>query len=149
MLSRLWTELANRRVLRTAGIYLGTTLLVLRLAERLGPMFGAGDVFQQILSLVLTMGFPVAVVLAWRYGRAVGATAGDGDTGSGSVSVEDGDSETKIPLTRTRLIDLALIVVVLAVGFLYAERFFTTEPPPAASFDFADIPAASIAVPTC
>jgi hypothetical protein len=70
VLSRLWAELANRRVLRTAGVYLGTTLLILRLAERLGPMFGAGDKFQQLLSLALTMGFPVAVVLAWRYGRA-------------------------------------------------------------------------------
>jgi len=133
-----------------AGVYLGTTLLLLRLADRLGPMFGATELFHQMLALTLTLGFPVFLVIAWRsYGSPEIAEQGSSGDGPSKLEIPDDEDEFKIPLlSRTRLIDVALLIVLFAVAYLYAERFVGTEraEEPIQTQAAAEVSAASIAV---
>jgi hypothetical protein len=60
-------ELSRRRVMRAAGIYLVTLWLLAQGVADLFPAFGLPDWSVRVFVLLGFLGFPVVILLAWRY----------------------------------------------------------------------------------
>jgi len=66
-LLRFVRELRRRKVLRTAAVYAGISFVLLQLAEILVPPFGVPAWAIRLITLLLVLGFPLALALAWVY----------------------------------------------------------------------------------
>ena len=65
--SKVIGELRRRNVFRTAVAYLVAAWLLMQIADILLGAFGAADWLLRAFVIVLVVGFPIAVVLAWLY----------------------------------------------------------------------------------
>lgn len=111
----LIAELKRRNVMRVAIAYGIVGWLLAQIADLLFGTFGAPDWVLQAFVVVLFLGFPVALLLAWAFEltpdgikRESSATAGE-------------------PVTRQpgRKLDVFIIgVLAIAVVFLLVDRFF-------------------------
>jgi len=61
----LWTELRRRKVFRVAVVYVATAFAVLQGADIMVPRLGIPDWVMSLIVLLVVLGFPVALVLAW------------------------------------------------------------------------------------
>lgn len=66
-LSRIFDELRRRKVLRLAGVYLLGAWLILQVADVLLEIVAAPEGSLRAVAIVLALGFPLAVVIAWIY----------------------------------------------------------------------------------
>ena len=62
---RLWLELRRRKVIRVASVYLVTGWLIIQVAESTFSGFGIPDWAFRFVTLMVLLGFPVALILAW------------------------------------------------------------------------------------
>lgn len=60
-------ELRRRSVFRIAAAYVVTAWLIVQVVATIAPMFALPDTAQRLVLIVLLIGFPVAVILAWVY----------------------------------------------------------------------------------
>ena len=131
MFNKKLSDLLNPYVLRTSGIYVASMLVIMRLSDQLGPTLGAGSAFNFWLSIFLVLGFPVALIIAWRYSRdkAKERESEEVEGDPAVASIPDGEEGLGLPfLGGLRLKDLVLIVIVLAVGYLFIDRNPASEP---------------------
>jgi len=63
----LWAELRRRHVIRMVVGYCALAWLVLQVAALLLPIFGIPAWVLKLLVLLVALGFPFAVLFAWRY----------------------------------------------------------------------------------
>jgi TolB-like protein len=61
----LFTELKRRKVFRVAVVYAATAFVVLQVADIMLPRLGVPDWAMSFIVLLVALGFPVALVLAW------------------------------------------------------------------------------------
>lgn len=66
-MSRIITELRNRRVFRVATVYLGTSFVLLEAADIILPRLGLPDWTITFVMTLMGIGFPIAVGLAWTF----------------------------------------------------------------------------------
>jgi adenylate cyclase len=66
-LNRVLGELRRRRVLRLAGVYILGAWLILQVADVLLEIVAAPEGSLRVIAIVLVLGFPLAVVIAWIY----------------------------------------------------------------------------------
>ena len=82
-LSQLVKEARRRRVFRVAGVYVVAAWVVLQVTDLLFESWGISSVALQHVWLGAILGFPVALVLGWRYdiagGRVVRSVGRDAD----------------------------------------------------------------------
>lgn len=89
-IARYYSELKRRKVLRTAVAYLVTGWLIIEVASVLIPTLLLPEWSMRMLTLVVILGFPVTVVLAWVFDvtpggvTVTGAEATQPAAGSGS-----------------------------------------------------------------
>jgi len=102
-------ELRRRRVYRVGGAYLAATIAVLGLQEAAADPFGIPPSTQQLVIMLMFVGLPITLVLAWMF-----------DIRSGRIErTEDTDQEGGPPLSRI-LPMLALIAsLLLAAGGIW------------------------------
>jgi hypothetical protein len=62
---RVFGELRRRNVFKVSVAYIVLSWLLVKLADALSPVIGAGDRVIQIVTLLLILGFPVIVLFAW------------------------------------------------------------------------------------
>lgn len=67
MLKKFIKELRRREVFRTVGLYVGVGWILVEVASVVLPAFEAPDWILRALIIVLVVGFPVTLVLAWVY----------------------------------------------------------------------------------
>ncbi len=67
MLNKFIRELRRREVFRTAGLYVGIGWLLVEVASVVLPAFDAPEWVLRAMIIVMVVGFPVALVLAWIY----------------------------------------------------------------------------------
>jgi TolB-like protein len=90
----LWKELTRRRVFHVAVMYAVVGWLVIQVVATTFPLLGVPDTVAQMSVLLVLLGFPVALVLAWIYDltpagltRTADADAAhDGDRSLGGLS---------------------------------------------------------------
>ncbi|MGH8041219.1 MAG: TPR end-of-group domain-containing protein [Rudaea sp.] len=66
-MSTFFTELKRRRVFRVAAAYAIVGWLLIEIATQVFPVFHMPDWAAQLVVLLIVIGFPIAVVLAWAF----------------------------------------------------------------------------------
>lgn len=106
-------ELKRREVFRVAGGYAGLAWAVLEASEVMAPRFGLPDEFKTVVLAFVTVGFPIALVCAWRYEI----------TPEGIRRTREEPGEGNARLTPARVAEiLAIIGLVAGVVYLYGVR---------------------------
>lgn len=124
-----WGELRRRNIYRVAAAYAVVSWLIIQIAASIFPVLEIPSWCVRLVIVLLILGFPVAMVLAWAYEL----------TPEGIKRTDDLPDE--IPQKRTRhLLDRVIILILLvAVAFLVYQRLHSTD-------DAGGVPEKSIAV---
>ncbi|MDP5052296.1 MAG: hypothetical protein NWP69_00785, partial [Congregibacter sp.] len=102
---RLISELRQRRVFRGAGYYLLAAWGVLQVGDVVVEPAGLPPWSMTALLYLLVLGFPIAMILSWRYDI--------GEHGIVRTQIDGGDDAAPDPL---RAIDYLLMVLLLGLG---------------------------------
>ncbi len=113
----IFEELKRRNVFRAAGMYLVVAWLLLQVGETTFDALGLPPGSQRFLIVLLALGFPVVLVLAWIFDL----------TPEGIVRTRNDPAAEMARLRMGRRIDFAIIGALLIVLGLV---FWRTEPPP-------------------
>ncbi|MEM6640349.1 MAG: tetratricopeptide repeat protein [Pseudomonadota bacterium] len=120
-LQRSFNSLSRRKVFRAAAAYVVPAWLLVQVADTLLEAFGGDESQMRLLILVLLVGFPIVLTLAWLYDLRGGRLQRTRDGGE--------------PVTNTgRAIDLGIITAcAVAVGYFLLAT--DSGPPVAAEND--------------
>ncbi len=116
----LFTELKRRNVFRVALFYIVAAWVVIQVAETVLPMFDVPDSALRAIVIILTLGFPLAMVFSWVFEMTPEGLRRDKDLHL--------DPETKRETAR-KLNWATLIAAVLAIGLLVADRLMPEAAP--------------------
>jgi TolB-like protein len=120
-LSQLFQELKRRNVFRVGLAYLAIAWLVLQVSDIVLDTIAAPDWLMKALMFFLAIGFPIAVLFAWAYEMTPEGIKREADVDrSASITQQTGQK-----LNRT-----IIAVLVVAVGFLLADKFMLPKPGP-------------------
>ncbi|MGB5257244.1 MAG: tetratricopeptide repeat protein [Woeseiaceae bacterium] len=117
MITRFIRELRRREVFRTAGLYVGVGWLLVEVASVVLPAFEAPDWILRALIILLVVGFPVTLVLAWIY-----------DVTDHGIVVQGDHTDTVVPPLGTRKMDF-VVIGVLTVALIVSVYFHITSGP--------------------
>lgn len=114
--SGFFHEMKRRHVWRVAAAYAVTAWLLVQIATQVFPFFDIPDWVVRVVILLLALGFPVALALAWVYEL----------TPEGIRRTEPADSVTARPTPATREIGrkfnaVILVLLIVAVAVLGAR----------------------------
>lgn len=127
-------ELRRRKVVRAALVYGATAFVVLQLADILAPALRLPDWTMTLIVLLLALGFPVALVLAWAFDL----------TGEGvQRAIEEPAAATQHAWLGSRTVIVVAGLVIFGIG-LGAGWSFQSSPP---SHARADTPTALAVLP--
>src|SRR5687767_5567516 len=132
---KLLAEIKNRGVLKVATIYLGASWLVAELGNTLFEVFQLPRVALQLVIVLLVLGFPVMVAVAWLNG--FGNKFNNGEPGASEKL-----SDQNIRIIAVALALVTVLAAVIAVRYLHIGRGTDVAPKVA-----ADAPAATVAAP--
>jgi len=114
--------LKRRNVLRVSAVYLAVAWLFLQVVDTIGPILDLSLGFQRIVLVLLAIGFPVAVLLAWILELTPEGLQLDSSRASPSPSL-------------ARTLDKTIIVVLsIAVVYFVAEKTLFSEATPDTEF---------------
>jgi tetratricopeptide (TPR) repeat protein len=117
VLNKFIRELRRREVFRTAGLYVGIGWLLVEVASVVLPAFEAPDWVLRAMIIVMVVGFPVALVLAWIY-----------DFTEHGIVVQGDPTDTVVPPLGSRKMDFVAIGV-LSVALMVSVYFHITSGP--------------------
>ncbi|MGB5719119.1 MAG: hypothetical protein WBM34_00370, partial [Woeseiaceae bacterium] len=117
MLNKFIRELRRREVFRTAGLYVGIGWLLVEVASVVLPAFDAPEWVLRAMIIVMVVGFPVALVLAWIY-----------DFTEHGIVVQGDPTDTVVPPIGSRKMDFVAIGV-LSVALMVSVYFHITSGP--------------------
>ena len=130
---KFFAELKRRNVYKVAVVYAVTAWLLTQAASILLPTFEAPTWVMKVVVLVVVLGFPIAMILAWAFEL----------TPEGIKQTEDVDvSPGRVSKNRT-WIYVTVIGAALSVGLFFIGRYTGQTDSSAAS---TELPAKSIAV---
>src|ERR1044072_4986008 len=112
---RLFECLKRRNMFRVAGIYLAASWLIIQVVNTLTLPLRLPDWVSALVFVLLALGFPVALTLAWVYELTT-----DGVVRAASVAPE----KSLNPLAARRLDRVLVAVLVLLVLVLAGDRVF-------------------------
>lgn len=110
----------RRNVLRVAAVYLAIAWLLLQVADTIAPIIDLPVSIQKALLLVLAIGFPVAVILAWVL-----------ELTPQGLRRDSGAGEAASPSLARRLDKTIIVVLSLALVYFLAEKALFNESAPA------------------
>lgn len=112
---KLIVGLKERGVLRVATGYLGASWLVIEIGHTLFNVFELPHMPLQLVAILLVLGFPVALALAWYYRPTIpDAPAREG--GSHSAAGHSGTSHNLVTIAA---VCVALLAVAVAIGYRF------------------------------
>jgi adenylate cyclase len=119
-MGKLFEELKRRKVFKVAVVYAVVPWLLVQIVTSILPTFDAPQWVSQTIILLLVLGFPIALILAWAYEVSPeGMRSEPGLQASAQNTAPQGQ----------RLIYATFVLVLLAVGFQIADRLpFDSEP---------------------
>ena len=113
-----FSELRRRNVIRVAIAYVIVTWLLLQVVDVVVPILGLEDWVGKLVLLLLLIGFPVALVLAWAFEL----------TPEGLKREKEVDRSDSITRQTGRKLDFVIIgVLVLALGVSLYVNFYGPE----------------------
>jgi len=133
-----FSELKRRNVYKVAIAYAVVAWLLMQIATQIFPFFDIPNWAVRLVVLLLILGFPVALILAWAF-----ELTPEGIKRADEVA----PNESITPRTGRKLIAFTAVVAVIAAGLL-AFRFFHPAPAPIAAVSTPPAPVAVPAPPT-
>lgn len=107
-------ELKKRNVLRVGAAYLVVGWLILQFVDVVFPMFGLDEALGRPILILLLIGLPITLILAWVFEL----------TPEGIKKEKDVDRSQSVTEQTGRMLDRSIIVVlVLAIGLLLFDKF--------------------------
>jgi TolB-like protein/Tfp pilus assembly protein PilF len=132
-----FAELKRRNVYKVAIAYAVIGWLVIQIASTILPTFHAPEWVVQSLIVIVALGFPIALVIAWAFEM----------TPEGIKRSEDVSPNEKIPQwSRRKFVALILVVALIATGLLSYQLFRPKGQPAEPSIAAAPTSEQSIAV---
>jgi len=117
-MASVWGELKRRNVVRVAIAYAVVAWLSIEVSATTFPMLKLPEWAATFVTVLLIIGFPVAVIFAWAYEF----------TPEGLKKEKDVDRSESISHITGRKIDFVIIgVLVVAVGFLLVDKLYLGE----------------------
>jgi len=111
-----WSELIRRNVLRAGFVYLVASVAFRQMLIILAKLIGLPDQISKYLDWILIGGFPIALLLAWRY-----EASPKGFIRTTSLQSADNPykSAQKKPLTGNLIIVLLSVLVIIQFAYFY------------------------------
>lgn len=134
---RLIRELARRKVLKVGAVYLGMAWVLLQLADILAPALALPDWTLRLVLLLLALGLPLALLLAWQFNLTPGGLAPE-------VHAPEGPSAPASARKRDWALLAAIAVLGLGAGMAAQQLMAPGAAPP--EVGAAGSPQPSIAV---
>jgi adenylate cyclase len=130
--SNFFAELKRRNVYRVAMAYAVVAWLLIQIATQVFPFFEIPNWAVRLVVVLLIIGFPVALILAWAFEL----------TPEGIKRTDEVPPEQSLIRRTGRKLDFAIIgVLVLVIGLLIFDRFRQKPTPtPAAEKSIAVLP---------
>ena len=117
-MSSVWGELKRRNVVRVAIAYAIVAWLLIEIVSTTFPILKLPEWTVTFMTVVLVIGFPVALIFAWAFEL----------TPEGLKKEKDVDRSESITHATARKLDFTIIgVLVIAVGFLLVDKFYFSE----------------------
>ena len=91
-LSQFWQELKRRRVVHVITVYASASFVIIELVNNLSEPLGLSSKLATIVVVVMAIGFPLAVILAWIYDLTP-----EGIEKTKTAEETEGDEITKVP----------------------------------------------------
>jgi len=113
-LPKFFAELQRRNVYKVAVAYLVASWLLIQTATQVFSVFEVPDWATRLVVLVLLLGFPVALVLAWAYEL----------TPQGLVRTDEVEAEKSTTHGTGRMLEFVIIGVLLAVIAVFAFQHY-------------------------
>jgi tetratricopeptide (TPR) repeat protein len=121
----LWDELRNRRVVRVGVVYAAVGWALVEAADTLVPRLGIPDWVATAIALLVVLGFPVAVALAWAFDwtpEGVKRAAPYGGAGRGSRRAAVGGDPSPRRVRRAGWFAFGFLVA-LTTGWIMVTRY--------------------------
>jgi serine/threonine-protein kinase len=128
---KFFAELQRRNVYRVAVTYGVVSWLLIQIATQVFPFFEIPNWVTRMVVILLLIGFPIALVLAWAYEL----------TPEGLKLTEEVEPSKSIARSTGRQLNFVIIGVLLAVIAIMAFTYYHPSKPPV-----AETPAKSIAI---
>src|SRR5450755_2941094 len=113
-----FSELKRRNVYKVAIAYAVVAWLLMQIATQIFPFFDIPNWAVRLVVLLLILGFPVALILAWAF-----ELTPEGIKRADEVA----PNESITPRTGRKLIGITIVVAVIAAG-LFAFQFLRGKP---------------------
>ena len=121
-----WAELKRRNVVKVGIAYCAAGWLAIQVASVLFPMFGAPAWILKVVTTLVILGLPLALVFAWAFEL----------TPQGLKRSEDVRPDVSTTRNTGRLLNFLIIgVLAVALGLFALDRFVWDAAPSAASSD--------------
>src|SRR6266536_2580487 len=121
---QFFAELKRRNVYKVAVAYAVLAWLLMQIASQIFPFFEIPNWAVRLVVLLLVIGFPVAVILAWAFEL----------TPEGIKRAEDVDLSKSVAPKTGRKLDFSIIaVLLLAIAILVFQRLHPNVPPAVSS----------------
>src|SRR5262245_36717175 len=113
-MSGFWTELKRRNVVRVGIAYCAAGWVVVQIASVLFPLFGAPTWILKVVTALVFLGLPLALVFAWAFEL----------TPQGLKRTEDVPPEASMTRRTGRTLNFVIIgVLAAAVGLFAFDKF--------------------------
>src|SRR5574337_1703718 len=112
-----WRELKRRHVYRVAAAYAIVGWLLVQVATQVFPVFHLPDWIDQTVVLLILLGFPIALVLAWAFDA----------TPQGIVRTDAQDSVDAQTARRPRRAGIAVGLIGVLIALLAGGVWWHTE----------------------
>lgn len=132
---KLFDELKRRKVVRVAGVYAVVSWLLIQVANNIVPALQLPTWTSTFIVVLLLIGFPIALLLAWAYEVTPEGVRAD-------IQVQ---ASSGLQATSAQPVNYAILAIVLLVaGFQIADRFLldstSSNPNPDAGSIRANLP---------
>ncbi|OGT70687.1 MAG: hypothetical protein A3H44_11065 [Gammaproteobacteria bacterium RIFCSPLOWO2_02_FULL_57_10] len=124
-MSKLFEELKRRKVVRVAGVYAVVAWLLIQVTNNIVPALQLPAWTSTLIVVLLLIGFPIALVLAWAF-----EVSPDGVQRPGADDASLGNQVPVAQIANTKLLYAILTLVLLVAMFQIGERLFFNTPPP-------------------
>lgn len=112
-------ELKRRKVFKTAIAYVAVAWILIQVTADVLPIFEIPPFIQQVIILILIIGFPAALIFAWIYDV----------TPQGIRKTEKAQNEVPEGMRKTRRLNATIIFLLSVAGFILLYHQFSTSDP--------------------
>jgi hypothetical protein len=122
-LIKFWQELKRRKTGKVVIVYAATAFILLQLADILTPALLLPEWTTRLVTLILIIGFPVAVIFSWVFDITP-----EGIKKTESIEKSDNKEPIRKPTKRRIMIsNLIIAALIIAVGILAYPKIFKRD----------------------